>query len=119
MKTSFKAIKLARAVTPFLLLFATGGAFADCGGTQPNVSCIDTQVTELYLQASGSAYVKVNGNMGALPCSLDGGYITLKGTETNFKAAYATLLSAQSQSRLVSIRMTADPICTVSYIIAK
>jgi hypothetical protein len=98
-----------------LLSFSTA-AKAACGGTQPYVLCSDVQVTLLYIEAGGNAYIKVDGNPESMDCALNGGYITLPGSSARFNAVYATLLAAQSMGRKVSIRMGPQAQCTAVYV---
>ena len=111
-------------VTLAAVCLLAGGAVdtarADCHGTQPYVVCENVKVTELIIYVDSPAYVKVNGNMDALPCTLSGGYILLRSHEANFRLVYATLLAAQLQSRDVDIRLSpTDPVCSVAYVIIR
>ena len=107
-------------VTISFFLFATFGLFieaqAACGGAQPYVSCGDVQVTMLYIEAGNNAYIKVDGNPESMGCTLNGGFITLPGNAVKFNAVYATLITAQSMGRKVSIRMGTEAQCTVAYV---
>ena len=107
------------ALLALTLLAAAGvsrSSQAACGGAQPYVICGDVQVTLLYIEAGGNAYIRVDGNPESMPCALNGGFITLPGSAAKFNAVYATLLSAQATGRRVSIRMGPEAQCTVAYV---
>lgn len=98
------------------LLGLSAQAQAACGGAQPSVICHDVQITMLYIEAGNNAYIRVDGNPESMGCTLNGGFITLPGNAAKFNVVYATLLTAQSIGRKVSIRMGPEAQCTVAYV---
>jgi hypothetical protein len=109
-----------------LILFLTGyvaSAAADCGGAPGQGICTNVRITNLYIMANtADAYITVDGNISALPCTPDGGYLLLlPGASVNFKAVYGTLLAAHLTSRSVNVRVLAGPapqlLCTIAYVV--
>jgi hypothetical protein len=56
------------------LLFFTSPAKADCGGSLQSAYCSDVRITLLYVDANYHAYITINGNISALPCTAGGAY---------------------------------------------
>lgn len=100
------------------LSIGVSGAHAACGGTNSYAACSDVNISLLYIEATSNAYIQVDGNPQALPCTLNGGYITLPGSAPRFNAVYATLLTAHSTKRKVTIRVTPNEAnqCVVAYV---
>jgi hypothetical protein len=99
------------------LLFFTSPAKADCGGSLQSAYCSDVRITLLYVDANYHAYITINGNISALPCTAGGGLLKLPNDSANFKALYATLLAAHLTTRALNVRLA--PIaseCTITYV---
>lgn len=119
---------LRRAAAPLAATLALGAACSahadDCVAIGDGTgACMNTQVSLLYVESgagnSGQAYIKTVGAMTALPCTLDGGFLTLPQSASNFKGAYATLLSAQLTQRTVDVRVSKNATggCQIAYLI--
>jgi hypothetical protein len=86
-------------------------------------ACANAQISQIYVESgagnAGWAYIKTTGAMSALPCTLDGGYVRLPATDSNYKIAYATLLAAQLAQRTVDVKVTKDAsgMCQIAYFV--
>jgi hypothetical protein len=89
-------------------------SFAACGGTPGQGICENVKIELLYVDRT-DAYLKVSGNMTALPCVLTGNLIRLV-SGSNFNSIYATLLAAHLADRAVNVRMASTDECTIAYV---
>jgi hypothetical protein len=86
-------------------------------------ACMNTQVALIYVESGagnpGGAYLKTVGAMTALPCTLDGGFVRLPASASNYKGTYATLLAAQLAQRTIDVRVSKDAsaMCQIAYVI--
>jgi hypothetical protein len=102
---------------PTLLLMASTSANANCGGSLDQAYCSDVHIVLLFIEANQHAYITINGNVSALPCTAPSGFLKLPKESTNYRAVYATLLSAHLASRPLNVRLA--PIaseCTITYV---
>lgn len=98
----------------FLLVWASG-SYADCGGVPGQGICENVKITLLYIDTN-DAYVRVTGNMAALPCNPAGNLIKLTYGSGNFNAIYASLLAAHLADRAVNVRVANTTDCTIGYV---
>jgi len=103
-----------------LFFILPGFAFAECSSN----ACNDVKVEEMQIATSGIVWIQTGGNEALLAssvCTPDSGIFIKLDTSTNGgKNIYSALLSAQAQSKNVSIKVTngVTP-CQVEYINAK
>jgi hypothetical protein len=89
-------------------------AIAECN----NYICENVRIATLYTSADGGVYVRPQGNIAALNCTLEGGiYMTLVASSPRFKEIYANLMAYQLADRPISIRINeGSQGCTVAYV---
>src|SRR5437868_11839280 len=107
---------LTRIASAVALSAAVGAtqAVAECN----NYICENVRISTLYTSADGGVYVRAQGNISALNCTLEGGiYMTLVASSPRFKEIYANLMAYQLADRPISIRINeGSQGCTVAYV---
>jgi saccharopine dehydrogenase-like NADP-dependent oxidoreductase len=96
------------------LCLLNGNAFAACSAA----TCANVYVDQLYMETSGTLWIRTSGVETALNCTADSGVqLLLLGSAPGFSSIYAMLLAAQQADRLVSIQLVAgsNP-CTVVWV---
>lgn len=104
-----------RAAIAMGLMCAATPALAECGP----ISCDNVLITTFYVTASGTTFIKTNGNQALLTnCTQNSGFLTLN-SGPNAEAIYSFLLTAFIQRTPVSLRTDNGSIgCTIAYAVA-
>ena len=99
----------------FMLLLTSNTVFA--AGSCNTVSCVGKVKTIYPNGDSGLIYLKSDGDMSQLNCTLNQGrFIVLKETNSRYKEIYSMLLSAQLAQTDVTMRIRENtPDCELIY----
>jgi hypothetical protein len=86
-----------------------------------NPSYCEGKITNLYTNGgTGKVFIKMDGDMTDLNCTLSGGYITLKQGNLMFSEIYSSLLAASIAKANIRLRINeGSPDCELNYTMVK
>lgn len=106
-----------RVIFLLVAMICSSVSWADCD----QVSCVDVQVTRMYVTANGETIIGTSGDESQLSCEAGSqGYITLRTGQKNYNATYALILAAHASESLIWVRTVTSSTgsCDVLYVVS-